>query len=217
MIYRIKKNDSLSKIAKAFSVSVDIIMAFNPKIDNVNHIYVNQEIQIPNIEDVPKNADITVAKNTNSITDRASSAINKGIRYKLGAGGTIPGATLPTGNKLCDCSGFVCWSLGLSRKTTIPFYKQFGGWIFTDSMEADVNSQAGIFEKLNSPEVGCIVVYGAGNKIDHVGIVSAVSGGEMQKVIHCSSGKDSKFKDSIQETAPTVFKRADALWGRFVQ
>jgi hypothetical protein len=50
-----------------------------------------------------------------------------------------------------------------------------------------------------------------------VGIVSEVLNGQMKEVIHCSSGNDAKFKDSIQETAPTVFNRADTLWGRFVQ
>jgi hypothetical protein len=84
-------------------------------------------------------------------------------------------------------------------------------------MEADVNSQAGIFERLRVPEPGCIVVYGAGNKIGHVGMVSEVANGLMKRVIHCSAGNDAKFHDSIQETAPTVFDRADALWGRFTQ
>ena len=217
MTYKIKKNDTLSKISKAFSVPLNIILAFNPQIKNVNHIFVGQEIQIPNIDDVPQNASLAPAASVNSIIQRAASAINKGIRYKLGDGGITPTASLPTANKRCDCSGFVCWVYGLSRKTTIPFYNQFGGWIFTDSMEADVKSQAGIFEKLNIPEVGCMVVYGAGNKIGHVGIVSELANGQMKKVIHCSSGNDAKFKDSIQETAPTVFNRADALWGRFVQ
>ena len=59
------------------------------------------------------------------------------------------------------------------------------------------------------------MVYGAGNKIGHVGIVSEVKNGKMTKVIHCSSGNDKKYNDSIQETSPTVFNRPDILWGRF--
>ena len=38
----------------------------------------------------------------------------------------------------------------------------------------------------------------------------------MEKVIHCSSGNDKKFKDSIQETTPEVFNRADTVFGRFI-
>ncbi|HEY8405097.1 MAG TPA: CHAP domain-containing protein [Flavobacteriales bacterium] len=83
-------------------------------------------------------------------------------------------------------------------------------------MVADINSSAGIFESLNAPKEGCIVVYGAGKAIGHMGIVSKVSNGQMQKVIHCSSGNDKAYKDAIRDTTPTVFNRADALWGRFV-
>ncbi|MND66456.1 hypothetical protein D3C80_578510 [compost metagenome] len=127
-----------------------------------------------------------------------------------------PGAPLPASDSNeCDCSGFVCWVLGLSRKSDIPFYKQHGGWIYTDSMVADVNSQSGIFEKITIPEEGCIVVYGAGSGIGHVGIVSEVEDGTMIKVIHCSSGNYKKHNDSILETGPDIFNRADSLWGRF--
>ena len=126
-----------------------------------------------------------------------------------------PELQLPTSDNYCDCSGFVCWILGISRKTTNSFYEKYSGWIYTDSMVADINSQAGIFEKLTTPEVGCIVVYGAGNKIGHVGIVYEVTNGKMSKVIHCSLGNDSNYGDSIQETAPTVFNKADAVWGKF--
>jgi LysM repeat protein len=216
MFYKVKSGDTLSKIAKKFSIPVDLLLSFNKTIVNPSKIFIGQQVFIPNVEDVPVN-NITVETTTaTDLITRARSAINKGIRYKLGAGGMNPKTVLPTTNKLCDCSGFVCWILGISRKTDIPFYKQFGGWIFTDSMVADVNSQTGIFERINIPEPGCITVFGAGNKIGHVGLVSKVSNGKMDKVIHCSSGNDKKFHDSIQETGSEIFERADNVWGKFI-
>lgn len=215
MMYKIKPNDNLSKIAKKFNCTVELIMAFNPEIKNPNHIYVNQVIKIPNLEDVPGELTLIETSNVAHFMNRAKSAIGKGIRYKLGFGGIKPELNLPTSDKKCDCSGFICWIFKISRKTDSPFYQKFGGWIYTDSMEADIKSASGIFNKIETPEVGCIVVYGAGNKIGHVGIVSEVKNGKMTKVIHCSSGNDAKFKDAIQETAPTVFNRADIFWGRF--
>jgi cell wall-associated NlpC family hydrolase len=215
MIYKVKAGDSITKIAKQFAVPVSLLLAFNKDVKNADHIFLGQELQIPNLEDVPEKAKFTEAAPVNSLLERARTAIGKGTRYKLGSGGMSPAATSPAANKLCDCSGFVCWVYGLSRKTTLPFYQKYGGWIYTDSMVADVNSDSGIFESLSAPEPGCMVVYGAGKQIGHVGIVSEVENGLMKKVIHCSSGNDRKFNDAIQETAPTVFNRADALWGRF--
>ena len=217
MDYKVKPNDTLSKIASRYSMTVEFLMSFNKAIKNPNQIFIGQIIKIPNIQDVPQQSLVVETLQPNAIITKARSAINKGIRYKLSKGGMKPELPLPTSDNLCDCSGFVCWALGLSRKSEIPFYKAKGGWIYTDSMVADVNSPSGIFEKINTPEVGCIVVYGAGAQIGHVGFVSEVTNGKMTKVIHCSSGNDKKFSDSIQETSPAVFNRADALWGRFVQ
>ncbi len=216
MIYIVKKNDTLSKIAVKFSVPLELIMAFNRQIQDKNHIFIGQQIYIPNLEDIPDPKDVTpVTVQANALVARAQTAVGKGIRYELGGGGMNPASALPASNNRCDCSGFVCWVLGLSRKTDLPFYQKFGGWIYTDSMVEDINSQAGIFERITTPEIGCIVVYGAGPKIGHVGMVSEVGNGEMKKVIHCSAGNDKKFKDAIQETSPAVFNRADAVWGRF--
>ena len=217
MFYKVKPTDTLSKIAKRFSIPLELLLTFNREIKNINNIFVGQLIHIPNITDVPQGGIAVLTTAATDLIARARSAVSKGIRYKLGSGGTNPTSALPTSDHFCDCSGFVCWALGLSRKTTLPFYQKYGGWIFTDSMVADVNSQAGIFEKVATPEVGCIVVYGAGAQIGHVGILSEVENGQMKKVIHCSRGNDNKFKDSIQETVPTVFNRADALWGKFTQ
>jgi LysM repeat protein len=215
MYHTIKSGDTLSKISKQFNIPVNIILSFNPEIKNINKIFAGQSIYIPNTDDVPSDAVLTASVNPTDLITRAKLVIGKGIRYKLGSGGMSPEKNSPATNNLCDCSGFVCWVLGISRETDNPFYKKFGGWIYTDSMEADVNSNSGIFERLQTPEIGAIVVYGAGAKIGHVGIVSEVSEGEMKKVIHCSAGNDRAFKDSIQETGPLVFLRPDAVWGRF--
>ncbi|MBE9585850.1 LysM peptidoglycan-binding domain-containing protein [Mucilaginibacter sp. JRF] len=215
MQYAIKSGDSLSKIAAKFKIPIAVLIAANKQIVDPNKLVVGQVIEVPNMADVPPDPQLVLPTEVSALLSRARSAINKGIRYKLGSGGMKPAATLPDGGGLCDCSGFVCWVLGLSRQTNIPFYKKYGGWIFTDSMVDDVNSSAGIFERITTPEPGCIVVYGAGKLIGHVGIVSEVSNGVMKKVIHCSSGNDRKFSDAIQETPPTVFTRPDSLWGKF--
>lgn len=216
MQYIIKTGDKLSKIAQKFSVPVTAILALNPQITNPDHIFIGQSIHIPNVEDMPSAPVFDTPTDSPALIERARSVVKTPILYKLGFGGMFPADNIPTKDGLCDCSGFVCWVLKLSRQTTIPFYKQFGGWIFTDSMVADVNSSAGIFEKLNLPEPGCMVVFGAGNKIGHVGIVSEVANGTMKKVIHCSSGNSKNLGAAIQETTPAVFNRPDTVWGRFV-
>lgn len=210
-----QKNDTLTKIADVFSLPLELILAHNPSIKNPSLIYEGQLIKIPNIEDVPVSSFLFNTQTPLEIVTKAKSVIGKGIRYKLGHGGIDEKFNLPTKDNLCDCSGFVCWVLGLSRKTEIPFYKKHGGWIYTDSMVDDINSQSGVFERLNFPEVGCIVVYGAGKAIGHVGIVSEVENGIMKKVIHCSSGNDASVSDSIQETSPKIFNRPDSLWGKY--
>lgn len=216
MKYIIKQGDTLSKIAQKNNVSVNLLMSINSQIKDANLIQIGQIIEIPNVQDIPDEADFSFSQGVEAILIKAKAAIKNGISYKLGSGGMFPNDPLPTLDKLCDCSGFVCWALGLNRKTSIPFYSKYGGWIFTDSMVDDVNSTTGIFERLAIPEVGCIVVFGAGNKIGHVGIVSQVSNGGMSKVIHCSSGNQARLGYAIEETAPTVFNRADTVWGRFV-
>ena len=94
---------------------------------------------------------------------RARSAIGRGVKYRLGAGGMNPRGESP-GNVAneCDCSGFVCWALGMSRQTDHPLYVRFnGGWINTDAMVHDAQSSTGFFTRIPEPRVGSIVVYGA--------------------------------------------------------
>ena len=220
MYYKLKSKESLSKIASKFNIPIELILAYNTNIISDNDLTNNKQIYIPNLQDIPIQKYNFPQQSINSIIFNAKSAINQRIRYNLGSGGFDPKYKLPTKDGLCDCSGFVCWALGISRETDFPFYAKFGGWINTYSIVADINSSAGIFEKLTIPEVGCIVVYPRNpNKLEnygHIGIVSKVDVfGQMLKVIHCSSGNDRTYHDSIQETSPTVFNRADTVWGRF--
>ncbi|WP_443939644.1 CHAP domain-containing protein [Pedobacter sp. MW01-1-1] len=170
------------------------------------------------MQDVPSDVVFTLPTHNNNLVERARSMVGVDIAYRMGAGGMSPTLSKPSSTGFCDCSGFVCWVLGLSRQSTIPFYKHsFGGWINTDSMEADILSSTGIFDRLALPEPGCIVVYGAQSRVGHVGLVSQVTAGRMTKVIHCSSGNSrNNHGRSIQETPPTVFNRPDTYWGKFL-
>jgi len=149
-----------------------------------------------------------------AVMARAQSAIGQGIRYKLGMGGMKPGNPSPAAGGQCDCTGFIAWCLGMSRKTSEAFYVNFNnGWIETTAVWTDVGKSVGIFEQINGPKIGAIVVFpDKAGKQGHIGIISGAG-----KVIHCSSGNDKKFGDAIQETDMAVFNnRPDALYGWFV-
>jgi hypothetical protein len=139
-----------------------------------------------------------------AVLNRAQSAIGQGIRYKLGKGGMDPGSPTPaSASDQCECSGFVAWCLGMSRQTTQLFYVNFnGGWLDTTAIWTDIGSSAGIFEP-SEKRPGAVVVYPSPTRgHGHIGIVL-----DANHVIHCSSGNDKKFRDSIQSTAFTVFNK----------
>ncbi len=151
------------------------------------------------------------------VLQRARSAIGKKIRYRLGAGGIDPKAPTPASvDNACDCSGFVCWCLGISRKTDHPFYVRLnGGWINTDAIVRDALEPVGFFRRLENPKVGCLIVFPSKRPqrpYGHVGIVTEVQAGKVSKVIHCSSGNYRRYRDAIRETPPTVFQVPDCLF-----
>ncbi len=146
---------------------------------------------------------------TNMLT-RARSAVGKNTRYQLGHGGTHPSAILPgVPSQGCDCSGYVCWCLGISRQTSHNLYRRFnGGWINTDAIIHDASKDTGFFYKIPSPQVGAIIVFPSRRphrSYGHVGIVTEVRNNNVSKVIHCSSGNYRNFGDAIAETSPGVF------------
>lgn len=132
----------------------------------------------------------------------------------------FPSQALPGNlNNECDCSGFVCWALGISRKTDHPLYLKFnGGWINTDAMVHDARKSSGFFSGLDKPKAGCLIVFGkppGAGKVGHVGIVTKVdAAGKVKAVIHCSAG-NAKKGDAIQETAPIVFDQPGTIHAWF--
>jgi hypothetical protein len=132
--------------------------------------------------------------------ERARSAKNKGIRYGMGKGGYFPSDPLPCRKSLklvklvptwalwCDCSGFIAWVLGRSRKAS----KDWKWWLSTDSIWADAKGPQILFERLLKPEPGCLAVYPdwrdkIGKK--HEGHVAVVADVDLQTVVDSSGSQ----------------------------
>lgn len=151
---------------------------------------------------------------------RARKAIGHGCIYGLGKGGMKPNAGFPWDDeKHCDCSGFVAWCLGVSRKTDSPLYVPYlGHWLETTAVVRDAVSPFGMFEKVEwaLAEIGDVLVYGDhGGGQGHIGIVSQVE--EMAgptDVIHCSKGESVRHGDAIAETSVGIFRQHGAIAAR---
>jgi len=114
-----------------------------------------------------------------------------------------PALVLPA----CDCSGFVCWALGLPRSV------QHGAaveWINTDSIHADAMGPNRRFLRTAKAAKGGIVVYpkrDSGERYGHVAIITEVdASGHARSVIHCSATNfmEPPF-DAILSTPPEAF------------
>ena len=151
-----------------------------------------------------------------TLLKRARSVVNAAIRYRLGEGGFHHDAPGPARNGSCDCSGYVCWALGLGRVTRHPLYVRFnGGWINTDSIVHDASRPTGYFERLELPLPGCVIVYpkkGSSKAYGHIGIVTSVAGASPSNVIHCSAGNYRTTKSAIQETGSEDFKLPTTIY-----
>jgi len=106
----------------------------------------------------------------------------------------------------CDCSGFVCWALGISR------HPEPQRWINTDSIWGDATSSGLQFRKIERATLGCLVVYpqaGSGEKFGHIALVTEVTqGGRAARIVHCSAANlGSVPPDAIKITTPEAFER----------
>lgn len=121
-------------------------------------------------------------------------------------------AELP--QQACDCSGFVCWALGVARDSA-PWE---GGWIGTDAVYADATGEQRLFRRLARAEVGAMLVFpkprgkGPEGPPGHIGIVTeVVSDGSVLRVLHCAPGNyllppgEGFSRNAIAETAPAMF------------
>jgi hypothetical protein len=144
-----------------------------------------------------------------AVIARAHSAVGQGIRYKLGKGGMNPGSPTPAAGGGCDCSGFVAWCLGFSRKLDEAFYRNFnGGWFETTAVWTDIGSSVGLFDEVTK-RPGAVIVYpDADGGQGHIGILI-----DATHVAHCSKGNDTRTGDAIQVTGLTVFNKPNARVG----
>jgi len=121
-----------------------------------------------------------------------------------------------------DCTGYLCWVLGISRKAPRQApHTLAGGWINTDSIWTDATQGETVFSRIHRAEPGCVIVYpkaGSGENFGHDGLVTAVdSSGTPTAVIHCSAKNfETPPFDAINETGPKAFLDQDAtIFARF--
>lgn len=131
----------------------------------------------------------------NTRTQKALAAVGKGIKYRLGHGGTDPDGDLPTETGYCDCSGFAAWTMGLNRKPKPerPF------WIETTNIYNDALGARKAFIRLAKPERGCYAVYpDRAFRQGHILLVTDVKDGRIT-CVDCASSLGGKKKEAIRE------------------
>lgn len=132
------------------------------------------------------------------------------VRYKLGRGG-FDWLSDDIG-ELCDCSGFVCWALGLSRK---PSPIGDGVWWSTDSIRADAIGEQTVFRQVEPGSQPAFVVYGdyrRGGAVrqGHVGFVVDPATFEGYD---CSSSQSRRRGQAITHRDLSFFgRRASTVW-----
>lgn len=94
---------------------------------------------------------------------KAQTAIDKGIQYKLGHGNNDWTGLLPTTDFLCDCVQYVAWACGVKNVYNT-------GWIKSDATGAKTK-----FKQIAEPVNGCVVVgdcpSGSGTYAAHAAII----------------------------------------------
>ncbi|WP_394792013.1 CHAP domain-containing protein [Rhodoferax sp.] len=103
----------------------------------------------------------------------------------------------------CDCSGFVCWALGISRHPNAQT------WVNTDTIWDDASGRRLQFRQIDRAVVGCLVVYPKppDEKYGHIALVTEIDAdGRATQIVHCSAGNfGSAPPDAIKPTEPTAF------------
>lgn len=144
---------------------------------------------------------LSTAGNSQTLS-RAQSVPGHRTVYQLGAGGVDP--TLPI-TSACDCSGFVCWAIGVPRE--LPPGSDH--WLNTDCIWAGGQPvKAGLFIPIPMAQAlpGDLLVYPhSQTDYGHVGIIVQVDQQMPSLVIHCSHGNYLNYGDAVRITDPSVF------------
>lgn len=158
---------------------------------------------------------------TTELLAKARSQIGLKTKYRLG-GGHVAGDTCRDDLDSCDCSSFVLWCLGLSRRHPEFSWLRVAtnGWLNTDGIWYDVmKGPHDLFVPTEHGD-GAIIVYPAtwmskvvGPSIGHIGILTAPD-----RVIQCSSGNYKSTGDAIGETGIDIFTKRGAItvWAKHI-
>ena len=126
----------------------------------------------------------------------------------------------------CDCSGYVCWALGVARDSR----SSAGAWFDTNGIFADANGDRQWFVPLDRALPGALLVHPKPSKEGgpgHVGIVTEVDAtGKPTRMLHCSAVNylltppPGLPRSAIAETDTTYFdgerRTQVVMWKAFV-
>ena len=126
----------------------------------------------------------------------------------------------------CDCSGYVCWALGVARDSR----SSAGAWFDTNGIFADANGDRQWFVPLDRALPGALLVHPKPSKDGgpgHVGIVTEVDAtGKPTRMLHCSAVNylltppPGLPRSAIAETDTTYFdgerRTQVVMWKAFV-
>lgn len=142
--------------------------------------------------------------------ERLEHAATKRVKYKLGRGG-FAWLSDDIGD-LCDCSGFICWALGLSRK---PSPIGGGVWWSTDSIRADALGDQAVFRRVEPGSRPALVVYGDYRRGGAVrqGHIGFVVDPDTWEGYDCSSSQSRRRGQAITCRDLSFFgRRASTVW-----
>ncbi len=128
---------------------------------------------------------------------RARSAILDPGRYGLGKGGYDPKSDTPYDDGgYCDCTGFVAWVAGVSRRPK-PSRKW---WIESTACYRDIVGQQTVFRRIEQPIPGCFGFYpDRGKKQGHGFIVADVRSANDFDIVDCSPSNDDIDGKAVDE------------------